>query len=134
MSDNIESLNGDNGLEITARLDRMDLVGRSLGSITGYRLIDNDGVVFVLEQGTNTLGRLKRANNIVLKDRFCSAVHAEIMNEEAALTLTDLGSTNGTYVNGIKLAPAANHPLVPGDEISLGHTQLRVEAIRDDES
>ena len=134
MSDIIDSLDGDNGLEITARLDRTDLVGKSLGSIIGYRLIDGNGLVYILETGTNTLGRLKRANNILLKDRFCSAVHAEILNEDTGLTLTDLGSTNGTYVNGIKIAPAANHTLVPGDEISLGHTQLRVEAIRDDES
>lgn len=134
MCENNDCKKEDNGYEITERLERTDLVGRSMGNITGYRIIDHDGVVFVLDEGTNTLGRLKRANNIVLKDRYCSAVHAEILNEDSALTLIDLGSTNGTYINGIKLAPATNHTLVPGDEIGLGHTQLRVEAIRDDES
>ena len=134
MTDQNESNLGDDGMEITVRLDRTELIGKSLGHITGYNLVDRDGAVFTLENGINSLGRLKRANTIILKDKFCSALHAEMMYDEESLTLTDLGSTNGTFVNGIRLAPATNHVLVPGDEITLGHTFLRVEAIRDDQS
>lgn len=127
-----QDMQQDEGLEITARLETREFADRNLGELVGYRLIDQNGDIYDMEEGANAVGRLKWANNVIIKDKFCSAVHAEIMLEELTLTLTDLGSTNGTYINGIRLAPAAHHPLVPGDEIVIGHTKLRVEAIRDD--
>lgn len=124
----------DDGLEITAQMDINEIINRNTGAITGYKLIDNNGTVYELENGTNAIGRLKKANNIFIKDKFCSALHAEIYLDNNILTLVDQGSTNGTFVNGIRLAPGAKHIIMPGDEIGMGHTFLRVEAIRDDES
>ncbi len=56
------------------------------------------GVVFGLE-AVNTLGRDVN-NSIVLDDEFVSAAHAALTFRGRAWYVEDLGSTNGTYVNG----------------------------------
>lgn len=117
-------------LEITAKLDRSELEKGDLAETTGYRLLDRNGTVYDLLEGINTIGRLKRGNNVHVKDKFCSAMHAEVNVSEGIATITDIGSTNGTFVNGIRLAPGTSQTLASGDEINLGHTYLRVEAIK----
>ena len=117
-------------LEITVKLDRSELDQDDTSQITGYNLVSRDGTVYELEEGINTIGRLKRGNNLVLKDKFCSAMHAEVSLNDGIISITDIGSTNGTFVNGMRLAPGANQVIVPGDEINLGHTYLRIEAIK----
>jgi adenylate cyclase len=51
-----------------------------------------------LQQGNNTIGRMS-GNDIVILDPSASRFHAKIVSEEGHITLYDLGSTNGTYVN-----------------------------------
>lgn len=58
-------------------------------------------------------------NDLVVADAGVSRHHAEIINTNGTCTLRDLGSTNGTYVNG---AVVAEHALSDGDRISLGST------------
>lgn len=58
-------------------------------------------------------------NDLVVVDPGVSRHHAEVINESGTCTLHDLGSTNGTYVNG---AVASEHVLRDGDRISLGST------------
>ena len=55
-----------------------------------------------------------------------SRLHAVLQVSGHGLTLTDLGSTNGTLVNGVRLAPHAPQPLRDGDELRLGKLALRV--------
>jgi putative serine protease PepD len=64
--------------------------------------------------------RLGRAadNDLVLKDRSVSGHHARIDLAAGRATLADLGSSNGTWVNGQRLA--APHPLQHGDRLQLG--------------
>ena len=47
--------------------------------------------------------------------------------EGTALTLSDLGSSNGTFVNGQRIL--SEHPLAPGDLIEIGNARIRVLAI-----
>ncbi|BAZ18060.1 FHA domain-containing protein [Calothrix sp. NIES-4071] len=49
-----------------------------------------------------------------------SRVHAQIWVNGSEYQITDLGSSNGTYVNGVKLQPKVFQPIKFGDKISLG--------------
>jgi pSer/pThr/pTyr-binding forkhead associated (FHA) protein len=51
--------------------------------------------------------------------------HAIIRLNNKRLEIYDLGSSNGTAVNGVRLAPHQPYPLRDGDEISLGKMSLR---------
>ena len=62
---------------------------------------------------------------MVLDDSNVSRHHAEVRRQGDAYVLTDLGSTNGSKVNGAQVAQQA---LNDGDEITLGKTHLRFEA------
>lgn len=53
-----------------------------------------------------------------------SRIHADIRVEGDAHYLEDTGSANGTYVNGLFLAPGNRHRLRPGDRIALGKHDL----------
>jgi hypothetical protein len=58
-------------------------------------------------------------NDLVVADPGVSRHHAEVINESGTCTLRDLGSTNGTYVNG---SVVHEHALRDGDRISVGST------------
>lgn len=73
-------------------------------------------------------------NHVVLKDSRISRQHARIAPEADGCVVYDLGSTNGTYVNGV---PVARHLLKMHDEVSFGSLTFRIAAgsqeIRPDE-
>ena len=66
------------------------------------------------------IGRLS-TNDVVLSDPNVSRRHAELRQDGGRWMLVDLGSTNGTVVNG-KLA--REHPLDEGDRVTFGKTEL----------
>ncbi len=53
-----------------------------------------------------------------------SRIHADIRVEGDAYYIEDVGSSNGTYVNGMSLLPGNRHRLRPGDRISMGKGEL----------
>ena len=59
-------------------------------------------------------------------DEYVSSRHALITPVENGVWVEDIGSTNGTYVNGAQVTTA--RVLHAGDEIRIGETQLRVES------
>lgn len=69
----------------------------------------------------NTLGR-HPDNTIQLLDRIVSKNHCHIDVEQGKFILKDMGSLNGTYVNGERVQ--GTRPLVGGDEITLGSTKM----------
>lgn len=74
-----------------------------------------------------TIGRLP-INRVVLgKDNQVSGHHAEIRPQAQGYSIIDLGSTNGTFVNGQRLTP--DHPLLLrfGDVIRIGQTTFTYE-------
>lgn len=83
---------------------------------------DGYGDVFALQEGTrHRLGRAP-SNKIVIKDDLCSREHAEIYPEGLDWAIRDLGSLNGTLVNGELLRK--ERILRPLDEIRVGRTRL----------
>jgi hypothetical protein len=69
------------------------------------------------------IGRLPECG-VVLADSNVSRRHAELRRAGDTVVLTDLGSTNGTRVNG---APVRERILASGDEVSVGSTRLIFE-------
>jgi serine phosphatase RsbU (regulator of sigma subunit) len=74
---------------------------------------------------TITLGRAAECT-LPIRDRFLSRLHAEIAFDHGRWMVRDLGSVNGTLLNGVRLA--APTPLNPGDRIGLGDTEVVFEA------
>ncbi len=73
--------------------------------------------------GQATLGRGTGAD-IVIADAAVSRVHAAVRVDGQTVVLEDLGSSNGTTVNGQLIT--APWRLAPGDVVSLGSTELEV--------
>jgi len=85
-----------------------------------------DGRRVVLEQDKVTLGRLPECE-LAVADPNVSRRHAEVRRgEDSSWQVADLGSTNGTKVNGIVINGPRN--LDDGDEITVGSTTVRFEA------
>jgi hypothetical protein len=59
-------------------------------------------------------------------DEFASARHARIDPRPDGVWVEDLGSTNGTFVNGSQIT--SRRLLQPGDVLRVGETELRLEA------
>ena len=70
------------------------------------------------------LGRAS-TSDVVLDSPLVSRSHAELRREGDGFVLADLGSTNGTFVGGERVA--ASRRLVPGDELSIGPFRLRYD-------
>lgn len=70
-----------------------------------------------------TIGRADGCR-IRLDDSFTSQLHARVFTRDGQFFVEDLGSTNGTFVNGSKIAAAA--PLRRGDRVKIGRTTLEV--------
>ena len=80
------------------------------------------GSAFRLYDGINTLGR-ETTNRIKLMDLRVSRNHCEIRKLAQSLFITDLGTRNGTLVNG---KTVRKQELKVGDRIQVGNTVLRV--------
>jgi hypothetical protein len=84
---------------------------------------------FALDGRPVTIGRA--ADNVIrIDDRRVSRHHARIVTREGGLVLVDLGSTNGTWVGGLRISEIA---LGVGDRIEIGRgaAELRLEATPD---
>ena len=86
-------------------------------------LLVGDGRRNVLSGSRVVLGRSREAD-IVLQDPNVSRRHAELRRDEGGWQIVDLGSTNGIKVNGRRVN---NQPLSPGDQITIGVTDLTFE-------
>jgi hypothetical protein len=60
------------------------------------------------------------------QDKGVSRKHASIDARKEPPTITDLGSANGTFINGVKLEANKAEPLESGDELRLGHLVMRL--------
>jgi pSer/pThr/pTyr-binding forkhead associated (FHA) protein len=94
--------------------------GTPLHTARQARLISSDGRQFAVAIGSTVIGRGEGAQ-VRLADVGISRQHARLDYDGSRMVLTDLGSTNGTTVNGNRITAAA---LQHGDVIQLGTTTL----------
>jgi pSer/pThr/pTyr-binding forkhead associated (FHA) protein len=106
-------------------------LGRQAPSVTTGALVAlkstalAEGERFELDTKVLTMGR-GAPNDIRLDDdEFASAHHARFDPRRDGVWVEDIGSTNGTYVNGTRLSRPQK--LAPGDVVRVGETDLRYE-------
>jgi pSer/pThr/pTyr-binding forkhead associated (FHA) protein len=80
---------------------------------------------FVVDSQTITIGRGSQNTIPLDDDEFASASHARVEPRQDGVWLEDAGSTNGTYLNGVKLSRPRK--LTPGDLVRVGETDFRFE-------
>jgi len=89
-----------------------------------YEVVLADGTTIEIRDDPVVIGRLPDCD-VVLNDPNVSRRHAQIARSGDDVVLDDLGSTNGTKVNG---APARSMNLIDGDEITIGASRLMFRA------
>lgn len=72
------------------------------------------------------IGR-REGNDVILPFPFVSGRHCRVFRHGSRLLVEDLGSTNGTLVNGENLAPQTPQALRPGDVIQIGTVEVRAQ-------
>jgi len=85
----------------------------------------DEGLELELDSTSLTIGRAGQNDVAVEGDEFASARHVRFEPRRDGVWVQDLGSTNGTYVNGVRIVEARR--LVPGDVVRVGETDLRFE-------
>ncbi len=84
-----------------------------------------EGDELPLDSAALLVGRGARNDVDLTADEYASSEHARIEPRRDGVWLEDVGSTNGTYLNGIQLTRAKR--LTPGDVVRIGETELRYE-------
>lgn len=87
------------------------------------KTLKGNGVTFQLSEGTHILGR---EAEWMIPDPTVSRKHAQIDVVGSSITLKDLGSSNGTFLNGKQIN--AEETIAFGDTIQLGNFVLKVDA------
>lgn len=83
-----------------------------------------------IERGVTTVGRLPD-NTLCLKhDRYVSGHHARIVAEDDVFRLLDVGSTNGTMLNGLRLTTNEAITINEGDEVTFGGTSYQFHVLK----
>jgi hypothetical protein len=85
-----------------------------------------EGEDFELDSAQLTVGRGGQNDISIATDEYASARHARFEPRQDGVWVQDLGSTNGTYLNGARL----EHPrrLTQGDVVRVGETDLRFDS------
>jgi hypothetical protein len=90
----------------------------------GHRLVE-------LTSDRSTLGRATTNDVVVLLDPSVSRLHAVVERYPTGFCLRDLGSANGTFLNGERVTSEVQ--IRTGDEIRLGNSRLTFYAVGDDD-
>jgi tRNA A-37 threonylcarbamoyl transferase component Bud32 len=109
------------GYDLSGRRAQVDHVLLPNGRPLRCRLMVRNGPLagqcYTLHQDTTTIGRTA-GNDIIVPDPTVSRRHARLVFHGGQWYLEDLDSSNGTFVNGVRIARPA--PLLEGDELRLG--------------
>ena len=85
-----------------------------------------EGDLFEVDSSQMTIGRGRTNDISISSDEYASARHARFESRRDGVWVQDLGSTNGTYLNGARLERPRR--LSSGDVVRVGETDLRFEA------
>lgn len=92
-----------------------------------YRLVGEGVSLELSSEGEYAVGR-DATCDLPITDATVSRRHATLLVRGGGAVIRDEGSTNGTYLNGVRLEPNTEHPLQTGDNLQLGGVKLRVES------
>jgi pSer/pThr/pTyr-binding forkhead associated (FHA) protein len=89
-----------------------------------FKLVSPDGdQIFEIKRGASlTVGRAL-TSDVPLLDPTVSRRHASLVADESGIELSDLGSSNGTFVNGLRVEHAR---IAPGDVLTFGKLSFNV--------
>ncbi len=113
------------GLAIRSHIGTGPSVKRTKG---GHELVvlrgeAKKGTRLRLRPSGHTIGRSSEAD-VVIDDPYASEFHARVETHDGGTTVHDLGSTNGTYVNGRRITVPT--PAGKGDTVQIGKTIFEV--------
>jgi pSer/pThr/pTyr-binding forkhead associated (FHA) protein len=91
--------------------------------VTVVRSDSQAGLSFVVTNAT-VVGRSDQAD-VALDDPYASEFHFRLVAQDGILMVSDLGSTNGTYVNGRRITTPTG--LRRGDALQVGKTVMEVK-------
>lgn len=117
-------VDGDPTIVYVPLQDRVERMSReeasNLDGVFGFALIvergPKTGMTYLLPDGNTTVGRHPKSD-IFLNDVTVSRQHCRFVVDDSGLTVEDSGSTNGTYVNDVRVDQAT---LKAGDEVLVG--------------
>lgn len=98
-------------------------------------LLDNGQILSISDRDEFTLGRISENQPIMPDvdltpyhafDHGISRLHAVIRRVNGAISIMDLASSNGTYLNGARLAANTDTPLNHGDILAFGKLKIQV--------
>jgi hypothetical protein len=95
---------------------------RPAGRVVVVRSETQAGLSFDVN-GATVVGRSDQAD-VRLDDPYASEFHLRLVSQDGTLTVSDLGSTNGTYVNGRRITTPTS--LQRGDALQVGKTVMEV--------
>lgn len=103
-------------------------------AVVRSRLVLTSGHEFPMEKDSILLGRRSPVDGIFPEvdltdhdtDSYISRRHGRITRQDSRWVYEDLGSSNGSWVNGTKLQPHIQQPLQEGDSLKLGKTEMVV--------
>jgi hypothetical protein len=103
-------------------------IGQAIQSgrlVVTHSAVVEEGAEFSLDSSAVTIGRAEQNDVVIDGDEFASARHARVEPRRDGVWVHDLGSTNGTFVNGVRIDRPRK--LVNGDVVRAGETELRFE-------
>lgn len=121
--------------ELEQDLKRTSVLPTDFDAWASIHLTDSGQILPLSDRKEFTLGRVSEAQPIMpdidltpYQAYACgvSRLHAVIKREGEQVFVMDLGSSNGTYLNGRRLEPNDNQPLHHGDMIALGKLKIQI--------
>ncbi len=92
---------------------------------SAFKLVNSIGHEFILKEGVQIVGRDAGCEIALTLEPSVSRRHAEISLQKGTIIITDLGSTNGTFINGVRIVAPA--PATPGSTIAFGQCEMRLQ-------
>jgi pSer/pThr/pTyr-binding forkhead associated (FHA) protein len=90
----------------------------------GYKVARPGAIEIAAEDAPVTVGRVAGRADIVIPVATVSGAHARLEKKDGRLLVTDLDSTNGTYINERRLNPGFPIPVEPGSFVIFGDIHL----------
>jgi pSer/pThr/pTyr-binding forkhead associated (FHA) protein len=112
---------GDMNVDLNTHGNTLYPAGPNQGVVLVAQTGSSSGKSFPLKEGLNLMGRDPGSCNILLDDQTVGREHCTLRIKEGAVTVHDLGSSNGTFVNGNKLNGKI---LNSQDTLTIGSTKI----------